>query len=626
MAEAPNFAVALQEIRQQNNLNRIQQEESDKRQKADDDERIRALGEKIEKASAKETKTKLEADLKLLRAQIAARKEAPTKSDAKKALEENQQGLARLREQIEANGGKAEQNAEFLKRSNKIQQEELRLQKSQATSPSQRKEINKDLRKAQIEGLKLALDPVLSPLKSIGGFIERGLGKIVPGFTFGRLVGFVAIVALIKFLRSDMFVNILDALKDLDLKKIGENIKNTGVGLGAALAAIGLTIARATAMLGGAAGIRGAGKLVKDTKISAKSIIGKDEIIKSKGGQQFKLDKGGMLREFDPTAKGGQGAFKGGPVRNQQDLLKELAKEGSLGERGKLLGADVKGNRFLRSVGGVLKRIPFLSQLFAINDLVNVLAGPGDKTEKAKGLAEILGGLGGGTLGAILGGIVGSFVPVIGNLIGATGGGILGYFAGKMTVGKLADGIAQYAVGLPVTAFDGDIFGVGLNRLLSGGGLGVSDRGTSAGMVGGVSGGKEVVEKLATEGVVEDASITGDPFTTMRTFSARPFSALTGAPTAPGIFGKFIEGIDDNIIFPRRNVNIEAENVNMSGTMLDKFANAFREFLEFGGRNVVVNNTTVRGGDQTMQGGRITANVLSNPDPVIQGITRQALF
>ena len=626
MAEAPNFAVALQEIRQQNNLNRIQQEESDKRQKADDDERIRALGEKIEKASAKETKTKLEADLKLLRAQIAARKEAPTKSDAKKALEENQQGLARLREQIEANGGKAEQNAEFLKRSNKIQQEELRLQKSQATSPSQRKEINKDLRKAQIEGLRLAFDKVLTPLKSIGGFIERGLGKIVPGFTFGRLVGFVAIVALIKFLRSDMFVNILDALKDLDLKKIGENIKNTVVGLGAALAAIGLTIARATAMLGGAAGIRGAGKLVKDTKISAKSIIGKDEIIKSKGGQQFKLDKGGMLREFDPTAKGGQGAFKGGPVRNQQDLLKELAKEGSLGERGKLLGADVKGNRFLRSVGGVLKRIPFLSQLFAINDLVNVLAGPGDKAEKAKGLAEILGGLGGGTLGAILGGIVGSFVPVIGNLIGATGGGILGYFAGKMTVGKLADGIAQYAVGLPVTAFDGDIFGVGLNRLLSGGGLGVSDRGTSAGMVGGVSGGKEVVEKLATEGVVEDASITGDPFTTMRTFSARPFSALTGAPTAPGIFGKFIEGIDDNIIFPRRNVNIEAENVNMSGTMLDKFANAFREFLEFGSSNVVVNNPTVRGGDQNMQGGRITANVLSNPDPVIQGITRQALF
>ena len=52
-----------------------------------------------------------------------------------------------------------------------------------------------------------------------------------------------------------------------------------------------------------------------------------------------------MLREIDKS-----GTFKGGPVRNQQDLLKELAKEGSLGERGKLLGADVKGNRFLSSI------------------------------------------------------------------------------------------------------------------------------------------------------------------------------------------------------------------------------------------------------------------------------------
>ena len=617
MAEAPNFAVALQEIRQQNNLNRIQQEESDKRQKADDDERIRALGEKIEKASAKETKTKLEADLKLLRAQIAARKEAPTKSDAKKALGENQQGLARLREQIEANGGKAEQNADFLKRSNKIQQEELRLQKSQATSPSQRKEINKDLRKAQIEGLKLALDPVIAPITSFASIGKRILGTSfgVPGLTLGRLALLAALPLIIKFLRSDMFDDILDSLKDLDLSKIGDSIKNSVMGLGGALAAIGLTIARATAMLGGAAGVRGAGSLVRDTKLSAKGLVGKDEIITSKSGQRFKLDAGGALREIDKS-----GTFKGGPVRNQQDLLKELSKEGSLGERGKLLGSDVKGNRFLRSVTGVLKRIPFLSQIFAINDLVNVLAGPGDKAEKAKGLAEILGGLGGGTLGAILGGIVGSFVPVVGNLIGATGGGILGYFAGKMTVGKLADGIAQYAVGLPVTAFDGDIFGVGLNRLLSGSGLGVSDRGTSAGMVGGVSGGKEVVDKLATTGVVEDASITGDPFSTMRTFSARPFSALTGAPQAEGIFGKFIEGIDDNIIFPRRNVNIEADNVNVSGNFLTRFATAFADFMSKGSGTQFITNNLVKGGDQTMQGGRSQVNVLTHADPMHRAI------
>ena len=632
MAEAPNFAVALQEIRQQNNLNRIQQEESDKRQKADDDERIRALGEKIEKASAKETKTKLEADLKLLRAQIAARKEAPTKSDAKKALEENQQGLARLREQIEANGGKAEQNAEFLKRSNKIQQEELRLQKSQATSPSQRKEINKDLRKAQIEGLKLALDPVLSPLKSIGGFIETGLGKIVPGFTFGRLVGFVAIVALIKFLRSDMFVNILDALKDLDLKKIGENIKNTVINLGAALAAIGLTIARATAMLSGAAGIRGAGSLVKDTKITAKSIIGKDEIIKSKSGQQFKLDKGGMLREFDPTARGGQGAFKP-TLQNQQNLLKKLAEEGSLGERGKLLGADAKGNRFLRSVGGVLKRVPFLSQLFAINDLVNVLAGAGTREEKIEGLVKILGGLGGGTLGAILGGIVGSFIPVVGNLIGSVGGGIFGYFAGKNSVDSLAKGIAQYAVGAKVTAFDGSIFGVDLNTLLSGGGG--NPFASAIAMQNESMAFREMFDTTTPASRATSPTRVSQDFVSGQITTEQAAQVRLGTgPIFPNMDLDFMGNvglIDDEIkrldaLLKPTSVKLEADNVNMSGTMLDRFANAFREFIEFGGRNVVVNNTTVRGGDQTMQGGRITANVLSNPDPVIQGITRQALF
>ena len=66
----------------------------------------------------------------------------------------------------------------------------------------------------------------------------------------------------------------------------------------------------------------------------------------------------------------------------------------------------------------------------------------------------------------------------------------------------------------------------------------------------GVSGGKEVVEKLTGGGVVEDASITGDAFVNMRSFSTRKFkkidgefvSPFTGAPTAPGIFGKFIEG------------------------------------------------------------------------------------
>ena len=113
-------------------------------------------------------------------------------------------------------------------------------------------------------------------------------------------------------------------------------------------------------------------------------------------------------------------------------------------------------------------------------------------------------------------------------------------------------------------------------------------------------------------------------------FSCAGRTPFAGAPTAPGIMGAFDPELDMGIQRlggkGSATVLIDADKVSMSGTMLDKFANAFREFLEFGGRNVVVNNTTVRGGDQTMQGGRITANVLSNPDPVIQGVTRQASF
>ena len=222
MAETPNFALALQEIRQQNELNRIQQEQSDKRQKADDDERIRVLGEKIEKASAKETKTKLEADLKLLRAQIAARKDTPTKSDAKKELEAQQSGLARLREQIEANGGKAEANLQFQKQANRIRRQELELQKGQATNPSERKELAKEQRKAQFDAVKLAFAPLTQKISNLTGFMkglfDQTLGRI-PVVTLGRLAALVAIPLIIKFLNSDTWKNLKKSLLEVDLEQ-----------------------------------------------------------------------------------------------------------------------------------------------------------------------------------------------------------------------------------------------------------------------------------------------------------------------------------------------------------------------------------------------------------------------
>ena len=127
--------------------------------------------------------------------------------------------LEKLR--FKAEGKRAEDNLDFQKKTNELRKAEARERLQQeGLSASARKEASKDLRTAQIEGLKLALDPVLSPLQTVAGFINKGIGKIIPGFTFGRLAGLVGIGLLIKFLRSPIFDDIISALVDFDLKSI----------------------------------------------------------------------------------------------------------------------------------------------------------------------------------------------------------------------------------------------------------------------------------------------------------------------------------------------------------------------------------------------------------------------
>mgnify|MGYP001418820996 CR=1 FL=1 len=263
MAESLDFTPVLREIE----AKRLASEEKRERLLAIREDKDREVLNKIDqKLKSADSTQKKALEAQKLQIQIDAKERASEGmrvSDQVQAIKDQKDAQADIAKKIEANGGKAEQNLDFLKRNNKIQIEELKLAQSQATSPSQQKEIAKDLRKARIEGLKLALDPVLTPLSQGIGILNKGLGRVVPGLTVGRLALLASIPIIIKFLRSDMFDNILDSLKDLDLSKIGDNIKNSVMGLGGALAAIGLTIARATAMLGGAAGVRGAGKLVK---------------------------------------------------------------------------------------------------------------------------------------------------------------------------------------------------------------------------------------------------------------------------------------------------------------------------------------------------------------------------
>ena len=110
---------------------------------------------------------------------------------------------------FQAEGKRAEDNIDYQKKANQLRVQEARDRlQQQGLSSAAAKEARKDLRNAQIEGLKLGLEPVLAPLKEITGFIGKTLsmfGINLPSFGFGKIVGLVAIVGLINFLRSDFF-------------------------------------------------------------------------------------------------------------------------------------------------------------------------------------------------------------------------------------------------------------------------------------------------------------------------------------------------------------------------------------------------------------------------------------
>ena len=174
---------------------------------------LNKIADQLKTASGTQKKSLEAQQIQIRLDQEERRREGIQLSKEAQFIKDQKDAQSEIAKRIEANGGKAEENLAFLKRNNQIQIQELELRKQEA-SPSQRKEINKDLRKAQVEGLKLAFAPVINPLSTVAGFINKGLGKIVPGFTFGRLAGFVAIIGLIKFLRSQMFIDLIDKLKE----------------------------------------------------------------------------------------------------------------------------------------------------------------------------------------------------------------------------------------------------------------------------------------------------------------------------------------------------------------------------------------------------------------------------
>ena len=508
MAESLDFRPVLKEIE----AKRLASEEKRERQLAiredKDREALNKIDQKLKNANATQKKA-LEAQK--LQIQIDAKERASEGmrvSDQVQAIKDQKDAQAEIAKKIEANGGKADQNLDFLKRNNKIQIEELKLAQSQATSPSQQKEIAKDLRKARIEGLKLALDPVLTPLSQGIGVLNKGLGRVVPGLTVGRLALLASIPIIIKFLRSESFKKVVDFLVDNGedmvrtavsaimsignfLTFIGKTVKETLQFLGlierdvkdaneeaSRFTSENLGIALGLNILRGA--LQGVGALLRSvgtrlgfltgaTQVKAGGVakqfgLKEGQQFTDKEGKSFRVTKQGFVQEFDPETGIGKTLQKQGP------LLERLAKEGALeptiGQKAqqKILKVGARGINTIGFLNSVFKRLPILGQLFAIGDIVRIIGSDDPIGKKVVDLTGVLAGIGGGALGAILFGAAGGFAGPLGSLVAGGIGGIGGYFASDM----LARGLAQYALGQQVDAFPPNFFGVNINDILNG--------------------------------------------------------------------------------------------------------------------------------------------------------------
>ena len=508
MAESIDFRPVLREVE----AKRVASEEKRDRQLAIREEKDREVLNKIDEKLRNANSTQRKAlEAQKLQIQIDAKERASEGlrvSDQVQAIKDQKDAQAEIAKKIEANGGKADQNLDFLKRNNKIQIEELKLAQSQATSPSQQKEIAKDLRKARIGGLKLALDPVLTPLSQGIGVLNKGLGRVVPGLTVGRLALLASIPIIIKFLRSESFKKVVDFLVDNGedmvrtavsaimsignfLTFIGKTVKETLQFLGlierdvkdaneeaSRFTSENLGIALGLNILRGA--LQGVGALLRSvgtrlgfltgaTQVKAGGVakqfgLKEGQQFTDKEGKSFRVTKQGFVQEFDPETGIGKTLQKQGP------LLERLAKEGALeptiGQKAqqKILKVGARGINTIGFLNSVFKRLPILGQLFAIGDIVRIIGSDDPIGKKVVDLTGVLAGIGGGALGAILFGAAGGFAGPLGCLVAGGIGGIGGYFASDM----LARGLAQYALGQQVDAFPPNFFGVNINDILNG--------------------------------------------------------------------------------------------------------------------------------------------------------------
>jgi len=204
---------------------------------AEDKKNFIDLAEKLENTSDKNARDTIQASMLSIEESQAERAvQKDFRTEEKKDVDDQKAALERLRQVIEGQGGKAEENKEFNRESLKIQMQELNMRKKLAGSASAREEIEKE-RRAAIDKQGSLLQKISSGIMGIGSSMKekaltvgKGLFSIIKGTLFAGLL-----IAFANFLKSPQFGEMIDYLTGTIIPNIIDFYNNTIKPFGASL-------------------------------------------------------------------------------------------------------------------------------------------------------------------------------------------------------------------------------------------------------------------------------------------------------------------------------------------------------------------------------------------------------
>ena len=209
MAEATVTEVPFSEFLRKQKEDRVKEAEkkarTDKIQASKDTKRLEKIAEELKDAN-KTQREALEAEREQIEADQKYRKETiDIRSQEVKDIADSKAALSKMQEQIEANGGVATANAEFVKENNRIQKEEFNLALKEA-SPTRRKEILKEQEGKDKKQLSVLQSVELGIYKIGDNFTEAlsGAGKGIGAFLKGS--GLIALLFLLPTILNSEFV------------------------------------------------------------------------------------------------------------------------------------------------------------------------------------------------------------------------------------------------------------------------------------------------------------------------------------------------------------------------------------------------------------------------------------